>query len=225
MARPLTPFIDAAAYAPYIVMMQARLADIFGEGVEAAFTGLLPVLSQTVYAVIHSMASSYVIAIAVITPLMVLLIGSLRIGLLAMVPNILPILAALGAMGWLGIPIDVFSMMVGAICIGLVVDDTIHVMHGFQRNFDRYGDVRSAMRETLSSTGLAILFTTVALSAGFGVYTISAMSNLIRFGTVTAIVIVLAFLADIILAPALLSLVLGKKKSDSSAKENNTSAT
>jgi hypothetical protein len=205
------PLIDAAAYAPYLVEMGSRFEQILGEGVDFSFTGLLPLMSQTINAVIQSMASSYAIALAVITPLIIILIGNLRIGLLAMIPNVTPILAAIGAMGWLGIPIDVFTMMVGAISIGLVVDDTIHIMHGFGGYFAKHGDVRAAIRETLSTTGLAILFTTVVLSTGFAIYTISSMSNLIRFGSITATVIALAFVADVILAPALLSLTLGKK--------------
>jgi predicted RND superfamily exporter protein len=214
------PLIDAAAYAPYLEKMGSRFSEIFGESIDYSFTGLLPVMSQTVTAVIQSMASSYVIALAVITPLMILLIGNLRIGLLAMIPNITPILIAIGAMGWLGIPIDAFTMMVGAISIGLVVDDTIHVLHGFRGHFDKHHDVRAAVKETLSTTGLAILFTTVVLSSGFAIYTISTMNNLIRFGSITATVIALAFVADIILAPALLSLTLGRKQADSRGQAN-----
>jgi hypothetical protein len=76
------------------------------------------------------------------------------------------------------------------------------------------------VKETLSTTGLAILFTTVVLSIGFAIYTISTMNNLIRFGSITATVIALAFVADIILAPALLSLTLGRKQADSRGQAN-----
>ena len=91
------------------------------------------ILYMTVTAAISSLAKSYVIAFFVVTILMVLLIGRVRIGLLSMVPNLAPILLTLGMMGIIPIHMDLFSMMVGSIAIGLAVDDTIHVYHGYSK--------------------------------------------------------------------------------------------
>jgi len=158
------------------------------------------------------MASSYAIALLIITPLIVLLIGHLRLGMLSMLPNLAPILISLGALGWLGITIDAFTLMVGGIAIGLVVDDTIHFMDGFRRYFEEFGDVRTAVEKTLATTGLALFSTSVVLTGGFLIFTLSSMHNLTRFGAATAATIVMAFLADILLAPALLQLFLGRRK-------------
>ncbi len=139
---------------------------------------------------------------------MVLLIGSLRVGLMSMIPNLAPILLALGLMGWAGIPLDTFTLMVGSIAIGLAVDDTIHFMHNFRRYYGRSGDVRGAVRETLASTGQALLFTSLVLCTGFFLYMLASMNNLFYFGLLTGFTIIAAFLADLLLAPALMTLVI-----------------
>ena len=140
--------------------------------------------------------------------MMVLLIGSLRIGLTSMIPNLAPILLALGLMGWAGIPLDTFTLMVGSIAIGLAVDDTIHFLHNFRRYYARSGDVPEAVRATLASTGQALLFTSLVLSSGFFLYMLASMNNLFYFGLLTGFTIIVAFLADLILAPALMALVI-----------------
>jgi hypothetical protein len=153
------------------------------------------------------MMRSYIIALCVITPLMVLLIQSLRGGLLSMVPNLAPVIITLGLMGWLGFPMDGFTLLIGSIAIGLAVDDTIHFMHNFQRYYSASGDAPGAVHQTLQTTGRALLFTSLVLSTGFFIYMFSSMQNLSNFGLLTGFCIIVAFLADAILAPALMVLV------------------
>jgi len=202
------PFRDAAQYPALFDEIERGAERILGPGFEFQLTGLGSVIGRMLPAVMHTMARSYVIALAVITPLMVLLIGSLRIGLTSMIPNLAPILLALGLMGWAGIPLDIFTLMVGSIAIGLAVDDTIHFLHNFRRYYARSGDVPGAVRETLASTGQALLFTSLVLSSGFFLYMLASMNNLFYFGLLTGFTIIAAFLADLILAPALMALVI-----------------
>jgi predicted RND superfamily exporter protein len=175
----------------------------------AEITGLAVLLGGTIHAVMTSMIRSYLIAFLVITPLMVFLIGNLRRGLLSMVPNLTPIIVTLGLMGWARIPLDVFTLVVGCIAIGLAVDDTIHFMHNFERYFRASGDARRAIHDTLQTTGRAMLFTTLVLAAGFFIFMLSSMRPLTEFGLLIGFAIVVAFLADVLLAPALLVVVRG----------------
>jgi predicted RND superfamily exporter protein len=216
------PFVDAIHYAEFIQLLETQFRHVLGPDVEVSFTGVMAIMSGTFNAVIYTMARSYVVAFAVITPLMILLIGRLRIGLLAMVPNLAPILIALGAMGWAGLTLDLFTMLIGCIAIGLAVDDTIHFMHNFRRNFDQSGNVSEAVRETLASTGQALLFTSIVLSSGFFIFALSSMQNLQVFGLVTGFTIITAFLADILLAPALMALVASPKAIRSSPRAQIT---
>ena len=127
-----------------------------------------------------------------------------------MVPNLTPILLTLGLMGWFGISIDMFTMMIGSIAIGLAVDDTIHFIHGYRRDLARLGDPRAAVRETLQTTGRALLVTSVVLSSGFLIFTLSEMDNLFWFGLLTSFTIITAFIIDILITPALMVLVTPK---------------
>lgn len=164
-------------------------------------------LAQTMARVIHSMAKSYTIALIVITALMILLIGNLRAGMLSMIPNLFPILLTLGIMGWFHVPLDLFTMLIGSISIGLAVDDTIHFMHNFRRYFEQSGDAKQAVMETLHGTGRAMLITTCVLSLGFFVFMFANMNNLFNFGWLTGLTIIMALLSDYFIAPALMVLV------------------
>ena len=95
---------------------------------------------------------------------MALLIGNLRIGILAMLPNLAPIAVTMGLMWALGLPLNLFTMLVGSIAIGLAVDDTIHFMHNFRRYHDETGDVKGSVHRTLHTTGRAMLVTSVVLA-------------------------------------------------------------
>ncbi len=129
-----------------------------------------------------------------------------------MVPNLLPILLTLGFMGWTGIPLDIFTLLIGCIAIGLAVDDTIHFIHSFQRYWQQHGDADRAISQTLATTGKALLFTSMVLSAGFFIFMLSSLSNLIAFGLLTGFAILMAFIADITITPALLTLVSRTRK-------------
>jgi predicted RND superfamily exporter protein len=96
--------------------------------------------------------------------------------------------------------------MVGAIVIGLAVDDTIHFMHNFRRYYAQSGDARQAIHDTLQTTGRALLLTTLVLSAGFYVSATAYMTNMFTFGLLAGSAILIALLANLLLAPALMVL-------------------
>jgi predicted RND superfamily exporter protein len=200
------PFRDAVAYTDFIQTVNEHFQRTFPE-LKITTTGMTAIIFQTMARVIRSMAKSYIIALIVITALMILLIGKLRTGLLSMIPNLLPIFLTLGIMGWFHVPLDLFTMLVGSISIGLAVDDTIHFMHNFRRYFEQSGDAKQAVMETLHSTGRAMLITTCVLSLGFFIFMFANMNNLFNFGWLTGFTIITALLADYFIAPALLVLV------------------
>jgi predicted RND superfamily exporter protein len=201
------PWLDFLKYQPFIPEIEDRFLRAFGERAKITLTGMMAIGSRTIYAAIHSMKESYIIAGCVITIMMILLVGSLKIGLVSMFPNLLPIVITLGVMGWFGFPLDMFSMMIGSIAIGLAVDDTIHFMHNFRRYYSDSGDVGDAVQKTLHTAGRAMLVTSVVLSLGFFIYLFASMNNLFYFGLLTGLTIILALLADFFLAPALMALI------------------
>ncbi|MCP3898258.1 MAG: Fis family transcriptional regulator, partial [Desulfobacteraceae bacterium] len=126
------PFVDAVAYSGFIEMTEQYFNKAFPSS-DIKITGMVSMLSRIMYNALFSMMKSYIYAFIVITILMILLIGNTKIGLASMIPNIYPIIIMLGIMGWFDFPMDLFTMLVGSIAIGLAVDDTIHFMHNFRR--------------------------------------------------------------------------------------------
>ncbi|MDH5785736.1 MAG: efflux RND transporter permease subunit [Chromatiales bacterium] len=199
------PWGDAILYRDFITDLEDRFRHHLGDEVRITVTGMNALLSRTMSATIVSMAESYIIAAIVITLMMILLLGSVRIGLISMIPNLLPIVLTLGLMGWLGLPLDLFTMLIGSIAIGLAVDDTIHFMHNYRRYHLETGDVYASVHKTLLSSGRAMLITTIVLATGFFLYLFSTMSNLFNFGLLTGFTIIMALFADFLLAPALMA--------------------
>jgi predicted RND superfamily exporter protein len=170
-------------------------------------TGITPLLNNTFSNSIHSSVRSYLIASIAITFMMMLILGSVRIGLVSMIPNLAPIIFGLFLMYSMKIPLDMFTLLIGSIAIGLAVDDTIHFMHNFKRYYLESKDSAKAIEQTFFTTGKAMLITTVVLSLGFFAYLSANMISVQNFGLLTGSVIIFALLSDLLLAPALMIVV------------------
>ena len=201
------PWEDAIGYMPFLTKIENVARMSLGDKADITATGIVTILIRTLYAAIHSAARSYVVAFSVITLMMILLIGSLRIGLFSMIPNLLPVLLTMGVMGWFGFPLDMFTMLIGSIAIGLAVDDTVHFMHNFRRYHYESADVRKSVEQTLTTAGRAMLVTSIVLTIGFFIYMFATMRNYFNFGLLTGITIITALLADFILAPAMMTMI------------------
>jgi len=201
------PMQDAVIFNPIMREFIAEVQEILGDKYTVNSTGIMD-LSFNIFTEMHvSLATTYLIAFVVITPLMIILIGSVRVGLVSMLPNLAPIIITLGIMNLCGINLTAATMLTGSIAIGLVVDDTIHFMHNFQRYFARSGDIADAIHKTLETTGQAIFFTTLVLTTAFMIFIMNEVTEWADFGFVTGLCISLALLADIFLAPALVTLL------------------
>ena len=203
---PWTDSVYAVGIRDY-VESEAKLA--FKED-KVELTGMMPLLINTFSNAIFSSIESYFMAAIAISFMMMLILGSVRIGLLSMIPNIAPIIMGLLLMATAKIPLDMFTLLIGSIAIGLVVDDTIHFMHNFKRYYLESGDSSQAIEQTFLTTGKAMLITSVVLSLGFFAYLAANMISVQNFGLLTASVIIFALLSDLILAPALM-IVAAKK--------------
>jgi predicted RND superfamily exporter protein len=202
-----TPWVDSIEYSDFVVEIKNMIENKIGDSAQITVTGVIVLLSRTLSAAIVSAAESYIIAILVISIMMIFMIGDIRLGLYSMFPNILPILIMLAVMGIFNLPLDMFTMLIGSIAIGLAVDDTVHFMHNYRRYHDRGADPPQAIRETLLTAGRAMFTTSIVLSIGFFIFMLADMHNLFNFGLLTGITIVSALLADFLLAPALMSLL------------------
>jgi predicted RND superfamily exporter protein len=201
------PWVDAMVMPSFLERLTPQLREILGPDVEFELTGGGVMFTRIFQNVIITMARSYAFALAIVTPLMVLLIGNFRRGLVAMIPNLIPVYLVIAFMGYNDIPLDMTTLLIGGVVIGLAVDDTIHFMHKFNRYFEDTGDARVAVHQTLVTTGSALLFTSLVLGLGFSVFIAAYMVNIAWFGVLMSLAVAVAFLADITLAPALMMLV------------------
>jgi predicted RND superfamily exporter protein len=196
-------------YVPFIEEIETRAGQIFGSDMKITTTGVMALFGRIIYASIYSAVTSYIIAAAVITLLMIFLLGNIRLGLISMIPNLMPIIITIGAMGWLNISLNMFTMLIGSIAIGIAVDDTIHFVYNFRRYFSQSGDPVEAIRNTLQTAGQAMLTTTIVLSIGFFIFMFASMQNFFYFGLLTGTALILALASDFLLAPALMTLTAG----------------
>ncbi len=213
------PLTDGFYYGPYLERLREDLTDILGTELDFDITGATVLGSRAFEVVLTSMARSYALALLIITPLMVLMLGSVRIGLLSMIPNLLPVLFTLALMGWLDISLNISTLLVGSVVIGLAVDDTIHLMHKFDRYLrdDPDAEFRVALSRTVATTGRALLVTTLTLVCCFGVYVFGQMAGIVRFGLLASFGAAAALLADLVVSPALLSLAFGRRQPSASS--------
>ena len=206
------PYIDAMDYVHLIAKINQEIKVHFDGKAEVTVTGISNLLARIMDAAIHSSAFSYILALVLITIMMLILIGHIKIGLVSMIPNIAPILVMTTVMVLFDMPLDMFTMLIGAIAIGLAVDDTVHFMHNFRRYELIHNDIDKAVRLTLLTTGRAMIVTTIVLSFGFFVFMGASMSNIFNFGLLTGIAIIVAVLADFFLVPALMKVMVSNKK-------------
>ena len=206
------PWKDASFYVNFVEKISNEAKVIFGDEAEVSSTGLLLLFTTAISAIIQSMISSYMLAGILITIMMILLLSGFKKGLISMIPNLTPIIATMGIMGFLGVKLDMFTLLIGSIAIGLAVDDTIHFMHKFYSYYGEQPDVKHAVQQALQTTGRAMLFTSIALVAGFWVFLTATLNNVYYFGLFTGITVLIAFLSDILISPALMSLIHRKNQ-------------
>ena len=190
--RALTPYIDNS--------IQTHAPD----GVSIKPTGAVYTLVSTIANLIWDLLFSFGMAFAVITVLMIVLLGGFKLGLIAMVPNLMPVIVIMGVMHLSGIPIDMNNILIASISMGLAVDDTIHFLHHFRMNHLATGNVEVSIRNAMMHSGRAMVSTTLILMLGFFVYMGAEMANIQRFGLLIGLTALFALLIDLFFAPALL---------------------
>ena len=192
-----------------LIQEAQRLAtQIFdGTPVKATAAGSGRLFSTLDHYVVRSQISSFATAFLTIFAAMFLIFRSFRFGLLALVPNLLPVVAVLGVMGWFGITINIATVMVASVALGVVDDDTVHFLHRFRRELGGGGDVEAAAHTAATVEGRAAFTTALINSCGFAVLMLSEYKPSAWFGGLLALTLGMAFVAEIFVLPAQLPLL------------------
>ncbi len=177
------------------------LVNTFGLLPHPYVTGSVPLYTRGQSALFSSMAKSFSFAFISVSLIIGLSLRSWRYGLIAIFPNILPVVFILAAMGWIGVPLSVSTITVASIVFGIVVDDTIHFLHRL-RTVE--GNLIERLQLSLDYVGPAIIITSVVSAMGFAGFAASPFIPLRDFGLIISGALLLAMLCDLLLLPAIL---------------------
>ena len=182
--------------------IDARLAEL-PDGIRGHTTGNAILLTRSADRIARGQAASLLLAGAMIGLLLVVYFRSLRLGVLALLPNLLPVLLYFGLLGATGVTLNNSTALMGSIVLGIAVDDTLHLLVEYRRQLRARGDPAAALRAALPIVGRAISCTTVAVCAGLLVVGASQLQNQAEFGLLGAATLAIAWLVDVTVTPAL----------------------
>jgi predicted RND superfamily exporter protein len=165
-------------------------------------TGLAVLYSNLLQSLYRSQILTLGAVFISILAMFVVLFRGLALSCLAIMPNLLAAGMVLGLMGWLGIPLDLMTITIAAITIGIGVDDTIHYIHRFQVDFRQYGNYVETVSACHGSIGLAMYYTSLTIAVGFSILALSNFIPTIYFGLLTGFAMLVAHLSNLTQLPA-----------------------
>lgn len=167
-------------------------------------SNLMVLYNNMLQSLFNSQISTLGASIVILSIMFFILFRSFKIVFIALVANVTPIFLLFGIMGWLNIPLDIMTITIAAIAIGIAVDDTIHFIHRFEEEFKFDKDYVNAMRRSHRGIGHAMYYTTIIIVIGFSILMLSNLVPTIYFGLLTGIIMISVLAADLLLLPKLL---------------------
>jgi len=174
------------------------------EDAQVHLTGMLVLYNNMLQSLFRSQILTLGVVFVAIMLMFVVLFRSVKMAFIAIIPNLVASIQVLGLMGWLGIPLDIMTITIAAIVIGIAVDNTIHYIHRFSAEFPVDRDYWATVRRCHGSIGHAMYYTTMTITLGFAILALSNFIPTIYFGLLTGFSMLVALLADLALLPLLL---------------------
>jgi len=193
---------SSAGQAAIIEDLRSFIAALDAVGLEIRITGRAVQDVNTIDALVWGQVQSLALAAAVIFLIMFLALRSFATGALSIIPNIFPIALNFGIMGALDIPLNTATALISVVALGIAVDDTIHFLTEYNRKRTRNQPVRDALAEVTTEKGVALSATSIILTIGFGVLIFSNFTPTMNFGGLSAVIMITAWVGDLIVLPA-----------------------
>lgn len=184
--------------------IKPTIEKIFDKNVEVQVTGTMPIFAKGNTYLINNLFWSILIAVILVGFANGLIFTSLRLIIISLIPNIIPMLVTAGLMGFLGIPLKPSTMIVFSIVLGIAVDDTIHFLAHYRLQLDKDPDHIHAVIISIKETGLSMIYTSIVLMAGFGIFIFSEFQGTVSLGLLSASTLFVAMLTNLTILPALL---------------------
>ncbi|MCD6188478.1 MAG: MMPL family transporter [Desulfuromusa sp.] len=167
-------------------------------------TGMFVLYNNVLQSLFSSQIMTIGVVFLVIMVMFIIQFRSLRLAIISIIPNLLSAGMVLGLMGWMNIPLDIMTITIAAITIGIAVDDTIHYVHRFNEEIAVDGDYLAAMKRCHDSIGRAMYYTSITIIIGFSILTLSSFIPTIYFGLFTGLAMLIAMFANLTLLALLL---------------------
>jgi len=210
-ARNFTAARQAGLDAEVRHTVAAAAADLaLSPPVETVCTGGVPLVIAAQRELLDALLQSFLLAFITIAAVLAVFLRSLGAGLLAMVPNVVPVVVVFGLWGWAGHRLDVGGMMTASVALGIAVDDTVHLLTWFRRLRGSHPDCRSRLDATLARSAVPIARTSLILTPGFGAFTFCGFQPIAQFGLLLFLLLAVAVVADLVILPALLAGTAGR---------------
>ena len=174
------------------------------EDTQVQVSGMLVLYNNMLQSLFRSQILTLGVVFLAIMLMFIVSFHSLKMAAIAIIPNMVAAVQVLGVMGWLGISLDIMTITIAAIVIGIAVDNTIHYVHRFTSEFRKDADYWASVERCHDSIGRAMYYTTVTIMLGFMILALSSFVPTIYFGLLTGFSMVVALLADLALLPLLL---------------------
>jgi len=174
---------------------------------KAQVTGFFVLLTQLINSMIRDQWVTFSIALVMIGIMMLVAFRSIRIALVALIPNALPILVLTGLMGWFGLRINMGAAMIAAVSMGLSVDSSIHYLSEFRRVRKKGFTVHEALLHAHQTVGRAMVFSTLAIMIGFSALLLSQFVPLVYFGALVSLALAGGTIGNLIVLPLLLQII------------------
>ena len=187
-------------------------------GDQIRFTNMYVLYNNMLQSLFRSQILTIGIVFLAIMAMFVVLFRSIRLAFIAIIPNLLPAAMVLGAMGWFGVPLNMMTITIASITIGIAVDDTIHYIHRFQKEFPKDRNYMATLYRCHRSIGRAMYYTSITIIIGFSILVVSNFIPTIYFGLSTGFAMLVALLAALTLLPQLL-IILKPLGPEDSAKD------
>ncbi|MCB0641781.1 MAG: MMPL family transporter [Phaeodactylibacter sp.] len=204
------PLTSADAFRKIHRRVTGTVEAALGDTLEIQANGYIPLYSNIVDTVLKDQLKSLSLALGIIFLLIYLSLRSWKLALLALPCNLLPIGLLLGAMGFLGLPLDIASVTLAATILGIIVDDSLHLLWSFKAALQASQPLGTATQAVARQTGTAVLHTSLILLLGYAIIALSSVPILAATGKLMVLAVVAALLADLLLLPAFLQIFFKK---------------
>ncbi len=199
-----TSYLANSELTKLVASIEILIEKYLPDGVQAQVTGLTVLWATMDQHLIESQIATILVVALGIFVTLILITRSISLSTIGLVVSLLPILSIIGFMAWLGVKLNMGTILIGGIALGLAIDDTIYFVWHYMNERRSGACLQESLKKTIELTGLAIFITSMIIAASFSIMMLSQFVPTVDFGLFTTAAVLLAMLADILLLPAML---------------------